>query len=364
MSFVCPKCSKTLCSEASLKGHLNKEIPCDKICCGHRFTSTKYFKRHRILKHPPPLVESEIDKLKSQLECKDKELERKDREIDVKDKTIAQMQIAKTTDQLELHKTPELHERLVTFESTSSYLRNNTDRVSFQLAEDEQAIYQSILFENIHRKYTNQESEQIKASMLSTYELVGQTLRCFANGSNGFAIEKLHNTLHQVLEKVHVNKNHPELWNVMISDRSRMNVKFFTDDTDPPSWIKLSKNKAFSKIKLHARELVKCFVQAALDKLKPYLLNKRTVFGQMMPKESMIIYLVKDKLVVKNVPSEDLSEFINDDLMTQQFDDLRNAVIKRKQEVMPAIENMVFQDQTIVNFLQESETIAHLQIRM
>ena len=41
---------------------------------------------------------------------------------------------------------------------------------------------------------------------------------------------------------------------------------------------------------------------------------------------------------------------------------LADKIEKRKNEILPAIEKIMFHDETIIRFLQESETIAPLQL--
>ena len=83
MSFVCPKCSKKLASKQSLEKHLDKIVPCDRLCCGHVFASTKRYKNHRQQKHSDSNIEDnvELEKLRLQLQLKVKDVVIKDKDL-------------------------------------------------------------------------------------------------------------------------------------------------------------------------------------------------------------------------------------------------------------------------------------------
>lgn len=379
MSFICQKCSKKLASKQALQKHLDRVNPCVLSCCGHLYTSNKYYHNHRRDKHETEtevkskVADLELEKLKLQLQIKQEETKIKQEETKKEKVKLKRAKVIKKKAVMIVlpDRRPELHEVIVPFEETGQYIVNSASKITFETKETSDFIQTRLIAEQTQRKFTNEESQQMSKSIFGMQDLVGKSLECLAYQESGFKFLNLHNMLHQVLDHVHLNKNNPELYNVMIADKSRMIITFFSQVTDPPSWIKLSKNNAFKKISTHLRSLVRSFIEAALLQMKPFLINgdsgDKPVFGCAGKTDSTIILhdSRKDILIVDIVPNKAITEYnaaTAKEHTKAGFVHLMSKIDARKTEIMPAIEQMIFNDENIIGFLQRSETISPLRL--
>ena len=371
MSFICPKCSKQLSSKERLQKHLEKTYSCVMECCGYTYKSKTNFLKHKREAHPRVIKrkkktndELEMMKLKvqmQQLEIEKSKIDLENNKIDL-EKGKLEMEKAKEQRAIEpIERIPMLRESLVPFEYSAQYLIDGTNHITCEQLETKHFVKTKIVIENTRRKLTDEEKEKMSESIFGMQDLVGGALSCLASTKGSFLFDNVNQLLHRVLGRVHVNKNHPELWNVMLSDKSRMMIKFFSQETQPPSWIKLPKEHAIQKISKHARDLVRDLIEAALLQMKPFLVGTLPVFGCMGKTETIVIHLHNqdDHLTVKTIPNEMLTVIPSN---SPDHIDLIAKIQRRKHEIVSKIDLLIFQDSNIIHFLQQCETVSHLAI--
>lgn len=366
MSFVCPKCFKPLATNQKLKQHLDRAFSCVMECCGYTYKSKTNFLKHKREAHPRVInrkkkTNDELEMMKLKVKSQQLEIEKSKIELEKSKMEMEREQRLSANVMIELpERIPMLREIMVPFEYSARYLIDSTSQITYEQTETEHFVKTKIIIENTRRKLTDEEKEKMHESIFGMQDLVGGALSCLASKKGDFLFNNVNQLLHQVLGRVHVNNKHPELWNVMLSDKSRMMIKFFSQETQPPSWIKLTKDHAIDKISKHARSLVKELIEAALTQMKPFIVGTLPVFGCVGKTETIIIHHnhQDDVLTVKKVENDMLSTF-NEHNVSPGFASLSKKIEHRKNEIVSKIDDLIFQNSNITKFLQECETVSH-----